>query len=151
MMKKIYVLVSLFVLFLSITGCSQDIEKANEDYSFAAIYNGTWVDRTKIDKKGHFVKVKFEEKGSTAELTIGLKSKDNQVIEESHTTATMQGNGDGPFTIKHPDWDKPAEGTISLREDEIVLSIKGVAEEAESTHGLRNGTMLYEKVDYKIK
>lgn len=147
--------IKLCLLFIAITavilaGCSRPQLK-NEDYSMKGIYNGTWVDRVKVKEEGNFVIVNFPEDGQLAELTLGLKSKDNKILHETNTKTTIRGNGDGPFKIEDPALKKPVEGTISLRGDEIVISINGLDENEEKKLGLHNGTKLYSKVDYELK
>ncbi|PLR67621.1 hypothetical protein CYJ36_13315 [Bacillus sp. UMB0893] len=147
--------IKLCLLFIAITavilaGCNRPQLK-NEDYSMKGIYNGTWVDRVKVKEEGNFVIVNFPEDGQLAELTLGLKSKDNKILHETNTKTTIRGNGDGPFKIEDPALKKPVEGTISLRGDEIVISINGLDENEEKKLGLHNGTKLYSKVDYELK
>lgn len=143
--KLSFLLIALTAAILS--GCSEK----NEDFNLKTIYNGTWVDRVKVNEEGNFAIVNFPETGQSAELTLGLKSKDNKILHETKTKTTLRANGDGPFTIDDPALDKPVEGTISLRDDEIIISIKGLNENEEKKLGLHNGTKLYNKVDYELK
>jgi predicted peptidase len=150
-MKKLKIsLLFIAVAAAILAGCNRPQLK-NEDYSMQGIYNGTWVDRVKVKEEGNFAIVNFPEDGQVAELTLGLKSKDNKILLENKTKTTIRGNGDGPFTIEDPALEKPVEGTISLRGDEIVISINGLDENQEKKLGLHNGTKLYSKVDYQLK
>ncbi|MEK3805995.1 hypothetical protein [Metabacillus sp. SLBN-84] len=141
----------LIMAFMILSACNRP-QMNNEEYSMQSIYNGTWVDRVKVKDEGNFLIVNFpEDEGQLAELTLGLKSKDRKILKEHKTKTTIRGNGDGPFTIEDPALDKPVEGTISLRGDEIVVSISGLNEKQEKELGLHNGTRLYSKVEYELK
>lgn len=145
-LSLLFVAVAAFIL----SGCNRP-QLQNENYSMQGIYNGTWVDRVKVKEEGNFAIVNFPEDGQVAELTLGLKSKDNKILKEHKTKTTIRGNGDGPFIIEDSAIEKPVEGTISLRGDEIVISINGLNEDQEKKLGLHNGTRLYSKVDYQLK